>query len=54
MAVQLADESHWNDLVIINAVVYDLCSIRHPATHISPQHVAFMLTHAFSFHIVLY
>ena len=24
LAVQLADETHWNDLVIIIAVVYDL------------------------------
>jgi hypothetical protein len=29
MAVQLADETHWNDLVIIIAVVCDLCYTPH-------------------------
>jgi hypothetical protein len=34
MAVQLVDESHWDDLVIIIAVVcqYDLCYIKRPAS----------------------
>lgn len=58
MAVQLADEAHWNDLVIIIAVVCDLCCTRHPTTYIAHRHVASMIAIVDSivthFHVYMY